>query len=148
MRQVKPFPLQLKLAATLAQRLQQIRHLRNMTVKDVAKASHFSQQRIEDLECGLETWLSTTDRQLLAKALVVEPALLEEVEVKTFEADDVTRQIRNFELTQAILAGARDRDCPDCGKNLRCSVQEGIDLDGQVVHFAKAYCLRCPYVLK
>ena len=80
MRQVKPFPKGMQFAPTLAQRLSQLREFRNMTVLDLARSSRFSRQRIEDLEAGLESWLSSTDRQLLAKALAVEPKLLQKVE--------------------------------------------------------------------
>ena len=82
MRQLRPLPSSLELAPTLAQRIAQLRDLRNMTQMDVARRTRFSLQRIEDIESGIETWLSATDRQLLAKALCVEPVLLQEVEAR------------------------------------------------------------------
>src|SRR5262249_19088297 len=76
----RPIPSTMKLADTLAQRVGQLREFRNMTVRDLAKASRFDVRRLEEIESGMETWFSSTERQLLAKALSVEPALLLEVE--------------------------------------------------------------------
>jgi transcriptional regulator with XRE-family HTH domain len=125
-----------------------LREYRNMTVLDVSRLSRFSLQRIEDIESGIETWLSATDRQILAKALSVEPSVLKEVESRPVdpEAPDVNRTHR--ELETAIIQGARDLPCPQCGQPLRCSVQDGYDFDGLPIRFAKAFCSRCPYVFR
>lgn len=104
-------------------------------------------QRVEDIEAGIETWLSTTERQLLAKALTVEPILLQEVETRPpgSEAHIEEAQAR---IVDAILNGQRELECPQCGGTLRCSVQDALDFDGNPTRFAKAYCLKCPYVLR
>lgn len=149
-KQFKPIPSTMKLAATLAQRLAQLREFRNMTVRDLAKASRFELRRLEDIEAGMETWFSSTERQLLAKALSVEPALLQEVEKRSkpggeeteLPADEVLR------INKAILSGARDLECPSCGGSLKCSVQEGLDINEEPIRFAKAFCLQCPFVLR
>lgn len=151
MKQFKALPTQLQLAPTLAQRIFQLRELRNMTVRDLAEASRFSINRIEDLESGLETWLSSADRQLLARALVIEPNLLKEVEYRlpASGADSAMfDRERCQNLGEAILAGGRDLQCPDCGSNLSCDVQEGMDMDERPFVFAKASCRKCPFVLR
>lgn len=119
-----------------------------MTVRDLARWSRFTAARIEDIEAGLETWLSATDRQLLAKALAVEPALLHEVEARSGLETTREQQAQAQYLSRAVLEGARDLPCPRCGYTLKCSVQEGFDIEGQPIRFAKAFCLKCPYVLR
>lgn len=151
MKQYKPLPSAVQLSSTLARRLFELRELRNLTVKDLARMTRFSPQRIEDLEAGLETWLSTTDRQLLAKALAIEPSLLQEVETRIdtgqtpppMASDSLINQ-----LSEAILNGARNLECPDCGSTLKCSVQEGLDIEERTTRFAKAFCMKCPFVLR
>jgi transcriptional regulator with XRE-family HTH domain len=147
-RQLKPIPTNLQLAPTLAQRVLQLRELRNMTVKDLAKYCRFSAKRIEDIEAGLETWLSTSDRQLLAKALVVEPIVIQEVETRPQLGDSLEKELRLREIEQLVLEGRRDLECPDCGHTLKCSVQDAYDLEGNAIQFAKAFCVQCPFILR
>lgn len=148
MRQFKPIPQELKLSQTLARRVFELREFRNMTVLDLAKASRFSIQRVEDIESGMETWLSASDRQLLAKALNVEPQLLQEVEARSGLQPTKESQQANEQLVNSILQGERDLQCPNCGGTLKCSVQEALDIEGNPTQFAKAFCLKCPFVLK
>ncbi len=128
--------------------MQQLRDFRNLTVKDLAKLSRFPIARIEDIESGLESWLSASDRQLLAKALCVEPAILLEVETRTGLGDNQEKQALAQYLSRAILEGARDLQCPNCGHTLRCSIQAGFDLEGKPIRFPKAFCTKCPFVLR
>lgn len=141
----------MELAPTLAQRIAQLRDFRNLTVKDLARHSRFSTERIEDLEAGLETWLSATDRQRLAKALNVEAITLEDVECRvTLSA---TRETKNYSadvirgIARAIINGAKDLECPECNGPLKCSIQQGSDMEGNPFLLARAFCTRCPFVL-
>jgi DNA phosphorothioation-dependent restriction protein DptG len=139
----------INLASTLAQRVRQLRDARNLTVRDLARLTKFGTNRIEDIESGIETWLSTTDRQILAKVLVVEPSVIQEVENKTnTEIEDEFLQKVSKNISESILNGARDLECPICGGTLKCSVQRGIDLDDNPIYFAKAFCTKCPFVLR
>ncbi len=139
-----------ELAPTLARRLVELRERKNLTVKDLSLESRFTKQRIEDLESGLETWLSSTDRQLLARALAVDPIIIQEVEARPrLEPTNDPERYNAIlaDLTDSILKGVKELDCPQCGNTLRCRVQVGIDMDGQEVYFAKAFCQKCPFVL-
>jgi len=140
----------IELAPTLARRLVELRERKNLTVKDLAQESRFSKQRIEDLESGLETWLSSTDRQLLARALAVDPIIIQEVEARPrLEPTDDPERYNAIlaDLTDSILKGVKELECPQCGNTLRCRVQQGIDMDEHPVYFAKAFCSKCPFVL-
>lgn len=148
MRQYRPLPPNLELAPTLARRVNQLRELRNLTVLDLAKMTRFTTRRVEDIEAGLETWLSATDRQKLATALAVEPQIFVDVESRSGKDTAMAQLDVQTQLTQAILQGARRLQCPQCGNELRCSVQDALDLDGNATEFAKAFCVQCPFVLK
>lgn len=138
----------MELAPTLAQRVFQLRQFRNMTVKDLAKEARFQPSRIEDIESGIETWLSAPDRQMLAKALNIDPYRLQEVEVRRDldDEEELTRQCKV--IAEAILQGAKTLECPKCRSTLRCSVKEGLDLDGLPIKFARAFCMKCPFILR
>jgi hypothetical protein len=110
-------------------------------------------QRLEDIEAGLETWLSASDRQLLAKALSIEPSLLQDVETRSIAGHQVRdthmlNKATNEQLSNAILNGARELECPDCGSTLRCRIQEGTDIEGRPIQMGKAFCVKCPFVLR
>lgn len=147
MRQFRPLPGDLVLGKTLASRVMQLREVRNMTVKDLAKLSRLGQQRIESIEAGIETWLSVSDRQLLAQALAVNPSVLQDGEMRPPSKEKDLGEA-SARLVQAILEGARDVECPNCGGMLKCSIQEAFDIEGKPTRFAKAYCLKCPFVLR
>lgn len=147
MAQTKRLPPDLSLGSTLAQRVRQLREFRNMTQTDLSKSCRFSLKRVEELESGLETWLSATDRQMLAKALIVDPSLLQEVETRPPISEENTQALEE-QLTQAILSGHRELECPKCGASLHCSVQDALDIEDKPVRFAKAFCTRCPFILK
>jgi transcriptional regulator with XRE-family HTH domain len=152
MKRSGPIPKTIQLASTLAARVYQLRELRNMTVRDLARSTRFGIRRIEDIQSGLETWLSSTDRQILAKALVVEPVLIEEVEVRSrVSKESQPTAVPNpvsEDLHGAIVQGARQLSCPLCGNKLNCSIQKGLDMDGFPVQLAKAHCTKCPFVLR
>jgi len=146
------FPKDMVLKPTLAGRVNQIREFRNLTTRDLAKSTRFKLERIEDIEAGMETWLSSSDRQILAKALRVEPHILKEVEVrpeeeKEPELNEVSRAVIE-DLADAILHGERDIKCPRCKTTMICSVQEAIDLEDNPIYLPMAYCTKCPFVLK
>jgi hypothetical protein len=153
MKQFRQLPSNIKLAPTLARRLVQVREIRNMTVVDVAAHANFPIKRIEDLEAGLETWMSSTDRQKLAKALSIEPGLLKEVEerhkdIAPLPVSHMLDAETAENLARDILDGVENLKCPDCGQPLRTNVIDGFDMDGHPTQFAKAFCTKCPYVLR
>ena len=148
----RPIPRDMPLADTLASRVRQIREFRNMSQLELANESRIGLERLHDIESGMETWLSSPDRQVLAKALSVEPVMLLEVEYRPDhrahpEFSSLSDELRQ-EMAEAILAGARELECPQCGSLLRCSIQQGFDIKEQPIYFPRAFCQKCPFVLK
>ena len=147
MRQYSPLPANIELAPTLARRVRQLREWRNLTCRDLARLARFSINRIDDIESGIETWLSSCDRQMLCKGLGVEPFLLKEVEIRSVSDEFGKSGINYAELIQNILNGCSCLNCPDCGSELVACIQDALDLEGNPTQFAKAYCSKCPFVL-
>jgi transcriptional regulator with XRE-family HTH domain len=148
MRQYKPLSEPIPLAPTLAQRLVQLREMRNLTCRDLARYSRLPLKRVEDIESGIETWLSSVDRQKIAKALVIEPSVLQEVEVRNNIDDEKYMQEICEQIAKSILAGAANLECPSCGGRLKSNIQDALDIEGNSTYFARAFCLNCPFVLK
>jgi hypothetical protein len=120
-------------------------------VQGLAHESHFKVARLLEIETGMETWLSSSDRQLLALALKIDASLLQEVEARPRlePTDDPVRfEAIVSDIRDSILGGVRELECPQCGNTLRCRVQEGLDIDAQPVYSAKAFCQKCPFILK
>lgn len=147
MRRYKPLPADFKFESTLAGRLRQIREFRTMSTQEVAKLCRFKLQRVEELEGGMENWLSAADRQLIAKALSVEPSLLKEVELRSGIDDDRNGAMEK-NLARAILAGQKDLPCPYCGGKLISSVEDAFDIEDRPFRFAKAFCENCTFLLR
>lgn len=121
-------------------------------MRDLAKAVRMPVKRVEEIEAGIETWLSETERQIMAKALRVEPWVLQEVEYRSpKEPHPGTASLtgdESKELANSILHGVEVIPCPRCKTPLNCSVQEGLDIEGRRMRFPKAFCPNCPFVLK
>ena len=110
-----------ELPPTLARRITELRERKNLTVKDLAKDSRFSKERIQEVEAR--------------------PRLE--------ESDDPVRYAAILaDLADSILKGVKEQECPQCGNTLRCRVQEGLDIEEQPIYFAKAFCQKCPFILK
>lgn len=147
MKKLAPIPEGYEFGSNLAQRVRQLRELRNLTAADVCKECRFSKERFDDIESGIETWLSTSDRQRLAKALAIDPIVLQEVEVRTPDpAVDQESAIDVEGLKNTILGGAKELPCPSCGATLRCGIQDALDIEGNPVRLAKAACIKCLFI--
>ncbi len=137
----------MNLGDTLARRVFALREFRNLTRKDLSRSSRLKENRIEDIETGIETWLSSTDRQMLAMALGVGAYLLQDVENRPDLGSNTMYQT-DIEIGKRILAGALDLECPKCAAHLNCRVEQGYDMEGNVIKMAKAFCTKCPFVIR
>lgn len=144
----------LESASTLSTRVAFLRERKNLTLLDLAKRSRFPIQRIERIESGEETWLSVTDRQVLARALGVEPMLLKEVEYSpsdypgVYQSKLMPAAVDTDSMAEQILKGYTDIKCPRCATTLKTSIEEAFDMEGNPTRFARAYCPQCPFSLR
>ncbi len=139
-----------ELAETLAKRVVQLREGRNMTVLDLARATRFSVNRIDEIESGIELALSVPDRSVLARALGVLPAVLREVELDydVLQSRPQKPKVDLEELAERVLAGEVNLECPKCGQILRTAIETALDFEGRPTEFARAYCPVCPFAIR
>ncbi len=127
-----------------------MRDLRNLTVLDLSRTTRMSVKRIEALESGQELWLSIRDRTILARALGVQPSVIQEVETCPSAMSDERKQsIKAIdEIADRILAGEVQISCPQCGSILKVSVEDALDFEGRPTQFPRGYCPVCPFSLR
>jgi transcriptional regulator with XRE-family HTH domain len=138
------------LACTLAIRVSQLRERRNLTVADVARLSRFSIKRVEEIEAGIEVWLSVTDRAILARVLGVQPSCLEEAEACPSDLSPAAAGAPRTDfddLARRVLKGEVNLACPKCGTILKTAIENALDFEGEPTRFARAYCPACPFAL-
>ena len=139
------------LPKTLASRVSYIRNIRRLHIAELSQQSRVSIELLEDIEAGIETWLPTSIRQRIARVLKVDPNILEEVETKTINEEALYKN-PPFELLERlqdeILSGNKDLKCPQCQNSLRTWIQEGFDLNGNLIKSAKAHCTVCIFQLR
>ena len=141
-----------KSAVTLAERIRFWREQRYLTPASLALKTRLPLKTIEDIEAGIETFLSPTVRQRIARILHVRPGQIKELEkppkVLPGSADAPILQQRSVSLHDAIL---RDPDepqaCPLCQAPLQIRVFERRDLQNNPLLVIKASCTACLFRL-
>ena len=91
------------LPETLAKRVQFLRDQRDLTQRQLAQQAALPLQQIEDIEAGLELFLSPDIRQRLARILRVKANVLEEVELKRQDDDSLSGLKQQQKVKQASL---------------------------------------------
>lgn len=139
------------LPKTLASRVSFLRNARKIHIAELSFRTRVPIKLLEDIESGIETWLSTSIRQRIARVLKVDPKILEEVEVKNINCQDIYKE-PPYELLERIqeeiLSSKKNIKCPVCQSPLRVWIQEGFDLNNQPTKSAKAHCTVCVFQLK
>ncbi|MDX2084498.1 MAG: helix-turn-helix domain-containing protein [Candidatus Melainabacteria bacterium] len=150
----KPQLPQETLPETLAQRIQHLREQRGVTQQRLAHLANVPVQLIEELESGVELFLSTASRLKLARALRVRPGILKEVEVSSQPAIQVDSAY-NHEVSSAFgqastlpfEAMATNPKgfwpCPACGGALQIALRDREDLRHHPIVVLKARCTEC-----
>lgn len=139
--------MQLSLPDTLALRLRHFRDLRDLTVRQLSQKSLVPVNVIEDIEAGLETFLSPATRQKLAKALRVRADQIKEVEKIPYpevpEAPMAVKSGTAFLIDQLRHYPDKSHACPLCGKPVAARFFERRDLNDLPIQVIKAHCTEC-----
>lgn len=139
------------LPKTLASRVSFLRNGRRIHIAELSLQARVPIQLLEDIEAGIETWLPTSIRQRIARVLKVDPNILEEVEVKHFNIEQLEKEppAELIErICQEILEGSNNLQCPKCNSKMKAWIQEGFDLNGESIKTPKGYCTSCIFQLK
>jgi transcriptional regulator with XRE-family HTH domain len=138
------------LPKTLAERVRFLRERRYMTPEAVAIKAQIPLKMVEDIEGGVELFLSPAVRQRLARVLHVRPGQIQEVEKQPSYASPETPalQRKGLNLHEAIQ---REPDaphlCPSCGAPLAVRIFERRDLQDNLITVIKANCTQCLFRL-
>ncbi len=139
------------LPKTLASRVSFLRNGRRIHIAELSLQAKVPIKLLEDIEAGIETWLSTSIRQRISIVLKVDPKILEEVEVKNQTSDEVYRNPPGElieRICEEILEGVNDIKCPLCSSEMKAWIQDGFDLNGEPIKTPKGYCKSCVFQLK
>lgn len=130
---------------TLARFVFETREKLGLSQSGLAKRCNLSVEDIQNVESGIELFLSSTVRQKLAKGLKVSLD-----EVKLYEKKEDFHFFTNTdELKQQILENADNKGfapiCPVCGSKLTVRIAKMYDLEDNLVLHPKARCSKCPF---
>lgn len=143
-------PSSSSLPATLAERIRFLREKRYMTPEMLAMKALVPLSMVEDLEAGIEMFLSPAVRQRIARVLHVRPSQIAEAEKppEFDNAEAAVLQRKALALREAILG---DPDAPhlclSCGAPLAVRLFERRDLRDNPLTVIKANCTRCLFRL-
>jgi transcriptional regulator with XRE-family HTH domain len=140
------------LPLTLAERIRFLREQRLLTIPLLAHKVHLSSRQIEDIESGIELFLSPAIRARLAGALHVTPACIKAVEKipdgVAPSLDSATSRSESLSLYEAILIDPEaNHDCPECCAQLRVQTFERRDFNDKPLLVIKVHCSQCLFRL-
>lgn len=144
------------LPETLAKRVQFLRKQRDITPYQLAAQTALPAQMIEDIEAGLELFLSPAIRQRLARALRVKAEILKEVETQPEKESTLSELKRQQQIKQKSLylvsqiqTGITENlRCPECDSDMVVQIYPREDLEGNQFNVIKAHCSSCLFRLE
>lgn len=130
------------LPTTLAQRLQVLRERKYFSQVGLAEAANVPLSLVRDIEAGLVLFLSASQRQKLARVLVVSPSIIKAVEVAPLQPHQEEEQWLAL-LIQMRHDPHQPYPCPSCGKPLVVRHFYREDLAGSPLTEVKTHCSAC-----
>lgn len=134
---------------SLAQYVSSERERIGLSQSGLAKKCNLTLDEIMSIESGIETFLSTTVRQKLAKGLKASLS-----DIKRYEKrEDFTLGSLNDieEIKEQILINGENSKialhCPVCNEKLITRIAKMYDLEDNLVLHPKARCSKCPFTI-
>ena len=112
----------------------------------LAKKANIKLETLEDIESGKELFLSTTQRQQLARVFKCSPKEIKAHE-KNYEFDMVSEDTID-ELKKRILSRETNLRCPLCGEPLITRIAKMYDLEDNLILQPKAHFVKCVFQIK
>ncbi len=132
---------------TLAHFVSAQREHLGLSLGGLAKKCNLSEADIQNIEGGIELFLSSTVRQKLAKGLRVS---LDEIKLYEKKEDfHLFKEVKVEDIKEEILNNAGNKGyspiCPVCGAKLVVRVAKMYDLEDNLMLHPKARCTKCPF---
>ena len=141
------------LPMTLARRIQVLRENLDLTQRQLARKSQVGLVQIQDIESGVELFLSPSIRLKLARALRVKAAIIQDVEARNPMLDDDFGHLDAFGpeendlLRRMIRFPEAAYACPHCQAAMIVRMFERRDLEENPIRVIKAHCSQCLFRL-
>lgn len=133
---------------TLAQRVQQRREEVGLSQKGLADAANIPLTQVQDIESGIELFLSPSVRQKLARALKIKPSVLKNLEKPAPPPrPPLSLEARERYIDEILHFPNQPHACPVCGERLDVRIFERRDLEDNLLIEVKANCSRCLFRL-
>jgi transcriptional regulator with XRE-family HTH domain len=133
---------------TLAQRVQQARETLSLSQAALAEAAHIPISQVQDIEAGIELFLSPAVRQKLARVLKVRPVTLKMLEKPTPpQRPPLSLEARDSYIEELLHFPDREHSCPLCGACLEVRLFQRRDLEDNLLVEVKAHCSQCLFKL-
>jgi transcriptional regulator with XRE-family HTH domain len=135
---------------TLSRRIQRLREQLNLSIAQLGQKANLTESFLQDLEAGLEPFLSPAVRQKLARVLRVKLNYIQEVETPPPPAPDVRLDDeKKVEMLNALIKKPdRVLFCPACGGKLVSRVFNRQDLQGTPLTSFKIHCSQCLFSME
>jgi transcriptional regulator with XRE-family HTH domain len=145
MAQSLPKPL---LGSTLAERIQILRESNGLSQSRLAEEANMPLSQIEDIEGGLELFLSPATRQKLARVLKVKSSTIKAVE-KEIDAIEprLSEEARGHFIDEIVHFPNQQYFCPFCKSPLEARIFHRKDLEDNPLVEVKANCSKCLFKL-
>lgn len=132
---------------TLAEFVFETREKMGLSQIGLAKKCNLNFDEIQNIESGIELFLSSTIRQKLAKGLKVSLSEIKQYEKREDFHFGTGKDIE--ELKQLILENEGNKGfaplCPVCGSKLNIRIAKLYDLEDNLMLHPKAVCSKCPF---
>jgi len=133
---------------TLAQQIQQLREKKGITQNRLAELTHLPLSHIQDIEAGIELFLSPAVRQKIARVLKTTPQSLKALEKPiTPQHPILSLEGRNRLIEEMLHFPHETYPCPQCQSPLLVRLFHRKDLEDNPLLEVKAHCEKCLFKL-
>lgn len=137
-----------RIPTTLAQRVQQIREQQGLSQTKLAELANLPLAQVQDIEAGIELFLSANVRQKLARVLKMRPASLKALEKPIpLPPPALSHSARENYIEEMLLYPHAVHPCPSCKSPLEVRIFNRRDLEDNPLVEVKAHCTKCLFRL-
>ncbi len=137
-------PSTVDLPTTLAQRVQHFRESLGITQSRLAELANLPIEQIQDIESGIELFLSPSVRQKLSRVLKIRAIVLKIVEkAPQLPPSSLSQEGRDHYIEEMLHYPHETYPCPECGAPLVVRLFHRRDLEDNPLVEVKANCSQC-----
>lgn len=129
---------------TLAQLIKTTRESLSLSTQDLCEKIQMPVETIEEIEAGIQLFLSPSQRQKLARGLKLLPQQIKNLEKEFPNLNDAQDKIFILEV-QVKRNPHQNYQCPKCGSGLNLRQFDRKDIDDNDIVVYKLNCQKCPF---